>query len=1060
MANASFAVTGFLGGEISQFAQGRFDKPDYKVSLNVNYNAIVTEIGTWTRRPGSRHALPTRGGAAGRVIKFDFETSNPYTMEFTDGYLRFRSGVTLVTNNDAVSVAGVSTANPAVLNTSSATTWVTGQTLLFSDPGPCPLLENRLVVITKVDTTHFSLADALTGAAINGSTLGTISTAATVSSVQELTTSYIGGTWSQIIAVQAETTSVLLSSAVAPQALTVNALPNGNNFATFSLAGVTFLDGPYLDPPTTGVNVTPSAVKGSVTLTLGYTVYDSSQVYSLGDFVVASNVVYQSLQNNNSGNTPSSSAAWWEAVAANVGVNNGQGFQPTDIGRLVRLYNASAPGSWSSSSTYNAGDLVLYSGVVYQSNVGGNNDNTPSATSAYWTIFVNGWTWGQITALASTGAISGSTGTTDNTGFTNASSAFDGNTSQPSAQCAAAAVLSGFHSAVIGKDYGGSPQSISSVIVSPASDVGFWLDNTTSTGNDFSGVSISLYASNSAFGTGGTLLGQVTNVPFQKFTPYTINSSSGSTTYRYVWVQFSGTCNTDGGDFYTAEVQFYSNSGAAGAGAVVSLLGPELPNTSVITTFQLGVFSGTTGWPTCGCYAEGRIWLAGAVANRFDTSVSNGIVGSTINMAPTDSSGKVLDSSGISYTLNSDSVNPIVSMTPDLQGVICVTLAGEYLLQAPTTGPMTPTNIAGRRVTKIGGSTVVPQRTDHTIVFPQRYGVKLIEFFADAYSGKLSGQNLADKAQHITRAGIAELAYTQSTTPLIWGRDAAGALFSITYKREALTTTQPPDYYAWARHGLGSGRTVTSLCAGPSIGGNLDALTMVTYDSTTGYYHVEVLTDEMDELTPFYDASYLDDAIVPSSTVITNTGVTLNGLWSLNGKTVQVWASNGVLGLDLGNPGDNKTTFSDFVVSNGSITIPYGDGVIAGAGNGLFTETFAQSASYLVGFTFTSQGQLVRPQGMAETGARNGPGFGKKRREHRYSAHLVNSYGLSFGTTFSGLYPTLFNFPPAYGTGFTGIHEDTLNSDETYDEMMCWQVSRPYPANIVVVSANIETVDQ
>ena len=53
MASASFAVTGFLGGEISQFAQGRFDKPDYKVSLNVCYNAFPVEIGAWVRRPGS-----------------------------------------------------------------------------------------------------------------------------------------------------------------------------------------------------------------------------------------------------------------------------------------------------------------------------------------------------------------------------------------------------------------------------------------------------------------------------------------------------------------------------------------------------------------------------------------------------------------------------------------------------------------------------------------------------------------------------------------------------------------------------------------------------------------------------------------------------------------------------------------------------------------------------------------------------------------------------------------------------------------------------------------------
>ena len=448
--------------------------------------------------------------------------------------------------------------------------------------------------------------------------------------------------------------------------------------------------------------------------------------------------------------------------------------------------------------------------------------------------------------------------------------------------------------------------------------------------------------------------------------------------------------------------------------------------------------------------------------NRFDSSVSNGILGGTVNFAPTDQFGVVAANNGISETLNSDSVNPIFWMQPDLQGIILGTQAGEYLVQAPTNGPMSPTNIAARRVTKIGCANVEPRRTEHTNVFVQRYSQKLMEYFADVYSGKFSAPNIADKAQHITRVGIAELAYQQAVTPIIWGRGADGSLFGVTYKRDTLTTAQGPTFNGWHRHALGSGRIVESICVGPSIGGNLDTLTMVTTDSVTGTRHVEVLTDSFDESSPLIDAWFLDDAVTPTSTISTSTasagapygGLTLNGLWHLNGKVVSVFAA----GLDCG----------DFLVTGGSCFVPYGDGVSAGTGGGLFTAAYVSSIApfpIVVGFTYNSDGQMVRPILVADTGARLGPALGDLRRNHRYSMLLDNTLGLSVcGSSFANLKPALFRqengnaIPPL--TTFSGVHQDSLVDDYTYDGMITWRVSRPYPANVIAISGNISTKDQ
>jgi hypothetical protein len=389
-------------------------------------------------------------------------------------------------------------------------------------------------------------------------------------------------------------------------------------------------------------------------------------------------------------------------------------------------------------------------------------------------------------------------------------------------------------------------------------------------------------------------------------------------------------------------------------------------------------------------------------------------------------------------------------------------------VQAPTTGPLSATNVAARRVTNHGSANIQPCRTEHTTIFVQRFAQKLLEYFPDVFSGKFSAPNLADKAQHLTRAGVTELAYTSAVTPILWGRDKLGALFGITYKRDSLASAQPATFYGWHHHALGSGRTVESICSGPSTGGDLDALTMVTNDAATGIRHVEVLTDVPDELSALASAWFLDDAVAPTSTTgvaigaggLTYGGLTLNGLWHLNGKTVQVFAG----GLDCGDPGEGKA-YSDFLVINGSVTVPYGDSLTAGPGRGLFTAAFvATNPPIVVGFTYNSDGQLVRPILPADTGARTGPAFGKLTRAHRYAAKLVATLGLAIGGTFAKLRPANFkqndNSPLPALTTFSGIAQAELDDDYYYDGGVCWRISRPFPANIAAIGLNLQTQDQ
>jgi hypothetical protein len=1016
---ASYAVPNVLGGEISQAAQGRFDKPDYRTSLNVCLNGFPVEIGPWSRRGGTRHAGTTLNGAPGRVMEFDFQQSAAITNEFTDGFLRFRSGPNLIT--------------------------------------------------------------------VNGT-----------ATIHTLTTPYIGGSWASIRAVQAETTQILLAPTVAPQALTVTTKPAPGINPQFALAPAVFNDGPYLDPPINGVQVTPGSTSGLVTLTLSFPTYDATKAYAAGAFVTSGGVNYVSQQDQNVGNAVNL-AAWWLATSAGAAINDGKGFLGTDTGRLVRLFSEPAP--YVAGSSYIPASVVSYNPTgqpgattYWQSQVTSSATVAPGTDLTTWKIIPQGaalWTWGKITGLSSVinPAPSGAANIGDMTVGGGLAAAFDGVFSQ-AAGASAEASTSGLavpfnfslrFSSFVGKNYtGASNQKIASATVYPSNDTGF----VAVTGLAISSITLNLRGKASAPGSAsdGTLLGSSGGIG-NTFSAVGITSNDQSTAWAYVWIEMivlSVAAAPFGPSPFTyslsnaiAELSLFNPAGTGtSAGCTVEILGPPLLSTTSIRTWRLGVYSNTTGWPTCGVYNDGRLYLGGAVGNRFDACVSNGIVGAAINFAPTDQYGAVSPAAAFSYVFNSDGVNPILWMVPDLQGIKCGTQAGEWLIQAPTAGSIAPNNITARNVTNHGGANIQPCRTEHTTVFVQRYARKLLEYFPDVYSGKFSAPNLADKAEHLTAAGVAELAYTSAVTPIIWGRDTAGSLFGITYKRDSLASSQPPTFYGWHRHALGSGRIIESICSGPSVGGNLDALTMVTNDPATNVRHVEILTDTPNELSALANAWQLDDAVNPSLTVSSDIpipltapygGLTLSGLDHLNGKTVQVFAG----GLDCGDIGDNNPLFSDFTVSNGAVFVPYGDGVSAGTGKGLFTKAFAAAllpSQIVVGFTFTSQGQLVRPVAQADTGARNGPAFGKLRRIHRMAAQVVNTLGLWVGTDFTKLVPAPFKqkntkaIPPL--TTFSGLFELPPNDEDSYDGMMCWQITRPFPATIVAIGANLDTKDQ
>lgn len=950
MVDASYAQTSFLGGEISEWAQGGFDKPRYKIALNKATNILIVDEGAAPRRPGFQFLGTTRNGSPGRLLPFDFSQDTPYNLEFTDGFLRMWNGTSLVTTNDSQAVTRITNASPAVFTLGQSVTWETGDEIFFcfTDPAQAvsgAALLNRQFILTMQSPTKFTVTDSITGEVINASVLNAFQIISALSSdgpmssspvsdaplsaspstktiavqnlapivnhVSQIVTPYTvaGADWHSLRAVQGLDLSMLLHGSVAPQALQVLTNPTANDFATFEFNPAFFQDGPYLDPPSNAI-ATPSALSGVIQLTVGYNAWVSTTVYGFGVPVTYSGQDYISLVNNNQGNTPSSSPTQWQALALGNSISP-NGFVATDVGRMIRLF--SAPLDWVPGTTYAAGANVTYNGSYFTSLVNSNTNNEPDISTTDWVINTSAaiYTWGTITQVL-------------------------------------------------------APNSVK-----------------------------------------------------------------------------------------------------------LQLQGANLLYSTPCPTFAMGAWSNTTGWPTSGCYQGGRFWFAGAIPNRVDSSQPN----APFVMSPTLPDGTVTDACGISYTFNSNSIDQIQWMEPNHQGILIGTQKGEYLLSSGTTGgPITPSSIVESPATKYGSANILPVKTGLSMCFVQRYTRRLLEYLADVFSQRFYGPDLTVNVRHIGKKTFQELAYQEEPAPVVWARMGDGSLAGTTYRRISMFSNQEPEFNAWHQHPLGSNRLVESICVGPSRDGILDTLALVTNDPFSNIRFVENLTPLMDETDSMTAAWFLDAAVTPKAATIVKYGtptqsyVRFYGLTYLNNRTVSVFAA----ALDCG----------DFIVQNGYVDVPLGTlDAISGYTfdkpqfdilqplASTFTSTsvtiVATGKNYLIpcviGFNYQTQGQLCRPMLPADTGARNGPGFAKKRKTARYGIGLSESLGVQVGTTFDKMVPVLTTSPTLrplpYLSAFSGIKRETLKDDFSFDSMLCWQTTRPFPATVTTFGGFIETQD-
>jgi hypothetical protein len=397
----------------------------------------------------------------------------------------------------------------------------------------------------------------------------------------------------------------------------------------------------------------------------------------------------------------------------------------------------------------------------------------------------------------------------------------------------------------------------------------------------------------------------------------------------------------------------------------VNINGHSLPDTSPIARWRLGLFSNTTGWPTCGAYYQDRLAVSGPPS--YPNFVCFSTSGVYDTFTPSEDDGKVTEASGFAYQLIERQVTAINWFQPVYRGMIIGTAEGEAIVQPmvssfTTPAPFSALNFKTVWPTEYGTAPLRPKQVDTATLFVDRRAKRVREMNYELQSDSFVAPNMNAMADHITQnGGITRIAWMRHPDRTYWGTRADGMLLGFSYEREQSVT-------AWHKHQLGAFNQVGQTCGPAKVedcavisspdGMNEDLWLIIsrTVGGTTRRY-VEYIGDWFWHDTAQADACFVDAAVkyVGSPTA------TVAGLAHLEGQTVRVLAD----GVQV----------ADVVVTNGQITIE------------------RTASTITVGLPFKARLWTLRPN----AGAQNGTAQGKMKKIYKYIVRLYRSLGGTVG---------------------------------------------------------------
>lgn len=348
-----------------------------------------------------------------------------------------------------------------------------------------------------------------------------------------------------------------------------------------------------------------------------------------------------------------------------------------------------------------------------------------------------------------------------------------------------------------------------------------------------------------------------------------------------------------GGNWTWGTITFFTSS----TSVLFNIKGAALADLTARSTWRLGLYSDTTGYPGTIAFHEDRLVLGGPPT--FPLRVDFSRPGIYNNFEETEADGTVNDDNSISLTMNAREFNRISWMETDERGLLVGTLGGEWLITGSIDNEaLTPTNVAARQFTTFGSRRIQAQRVGKFILAPSVSGMKMRQIGYTDNRGGFDTRTLSELSEHILRTerddrvaavgtggvqpgGVVETAHQQEPFSQIFMPLTDGSLISALFT----SNLQENETYGPARIEIGGigGRgsdtpEVESVAVVNAENNDRSVVYMIVrrfINGASGRY-IEYFSPEFENGIEQEDANYLDSSVTHNVSFAVNTATQAN----------------------------------------------------------------------------------------------------------------------------------------------------------------------------------------
>jgi hypothetical protein len=433
---------------------------------------------------------------------------------------------------------------------------------------------------------------------------------------------------------------------------------------------------------------------------------------------------------------------------------------------------------------------------------------------------------------------------------------------------------------------------------------------------------------------------------------------------------------------------------------------PPLPSVNSLSSWRLGAFSGSSGYPRRCAFFLSRLVYANTTDQPQTLWASE--TGAFDSFAVS-SPGKPDDA----ITLTIAAAGEIEWLAEGAELQVGTVSAARAVGAANKNEGFSATNIQQAKPAHSGSDPVQPVLAGDIPIFVARFGKSLREL---SYSFDANGYTAPDMSvlsEHLLRPGVKSLSYAQDPDALMWAGMKDGSLVGATYEKSQ-------QMQAFHSHGLGGGGYVESQCVIPGQAGDelWLAVRRTRPDTSANVRTIERLSSGF-EGGAQKDAVYLDCSTTYSGSAATG----LTGLSYLNGFSVASLADGG--------------TEAEMTIAGGVYTVPSG-----------------QAASAItIGFAYESRIETLP----IAAGMGDGSGLGRKKRIKKILLNLLETGGVKVKAKSSGRYQDItlrsgadsMDAPTPIVTGDYDTRVDDQWSGRGVVQVLC---DSPQPATIRAIT--------